>query len=146
MTDDGALSSAARPATDATLTVRVVKSFPHRVSKNLVLQHVDLTTTTVRGLRELCVRQIREKGAASGAWKVYRLTVVDRLDTLKLYTHAHGTKTVNLIINLDDDDTLMLNDDEKTLADCGCTHETELSLFNLAAYKEFQANPVELWE
>ena len=139
-----ALSSAARPPTDATLTIRVIKSFPYRIHKNVVLQHVDLTAVTVQGLQERCREYIKANGN-TGAWKIYRMTVVDKLDTVKLYTQAHGTKTVNLIINLDRDDELILSDLQRTLADCGCTHETELSFFNLDAYREFQANPVELW-
>lgn len=33
-------------------------------------------------------------------------------DTLKLYTKAHGAKTMNLIINMDNDDWILSNDDE----------------------------------
>ena len=31
--------------------IRVIKSFPYRVVKNLILPHVDLTTTTVGDLK-----------------------------------------------------------------------------------------------
>jgi hypothetical protein len=41
-------------------------------------------------------------------------------DTLKLYSKAKGTKTQNLIINLDNDPEWMFEDDGKTLADVGC--------------------------
>ncbi|BFZ53501.1 hypothetical protein PYCC9005_000526 [Savitreella phatthalungensis] len=138
-----ALTSQEKPLTDATLTVRIIKSFPHRAHKNLVLQHTDLTTLTVADLKQRCREEITR---GTGAWKIYRATILPKLDTIKLYTKAHGTKTVNLIINLDDDQQLILTDDEKTLADYGCEHETELSFFNLEAYKTFQANPIELWE
>lgn len=43
-------------------------------------------------------------------------------DTLKLYTKAHGTKTSNLIINMEDkDERFLFRDDAATLAsyDCG---------------------------
>jgi len=33
------------------LVIRVIKSFPYRVVKNLILPHVDLTTTTVGDLK-----------------------------------------------------------------------------------------------
>ena len=47
------LSSSTRPLTDATLTVRVIKSFRYRTEKGLVLHHVDLTKTTVDELKEM---------------------------------------------------------------------------------------------
>jgi len=40
-------------------------------------------------------------------------------DTLKLYTKAHGAKTMNLAINLDHDEDWIMNDDEKLLVDYG---------------------------
>lgn len=41
-------------------------------------------------------------------------------DTLKLYTKAHGAKTMNLIINLDHDEDWILHDDNtKFLIDYG---------------------------
>lgn len=43
------------------------------------------------------------------------------VDTLKLYTKAQGTKTQNLIINMEDkDDEKIFRDDSKTLAEYGC--------------------------
>lgn len=47
------LASTARPVTDATITVRIIKSFRYRTEKSLVLHHIDLTTTTVGGLKEI---------------------------------------------------------------------------------------------
>lgn len=44
----------ARPLTDATITIRVIKSFPYRSVKNLVLNHIDLTKMTVLELEERC--------------------------------------------------------------------------------------------
>lgn len=40
------------PKTDATLTVRVIKSFEFRTEKSLVLHHLNLETTTVGQLKE----------------------------------------------------------------------------------------------
>jgi Uncharacterized conserved protein (DUF2340) len=74
----------------------VIKSFPFRVVKNLVLPHVDLTTTTVRDLKN----KIKE-GAVSAvplltaeiqkqsAFKPFRAV---EYDTLKIYVKAHGFK------------------------------------------------------
>ena len=40
---------------------------------------------------------------------------------MKLYTKAHGTKTMNLIINMEDkDERFMFTDEGKTLADYDC--------------------------
>lgn len=53
--------------TDSTLTVRVIKNFPYRTTRNLVLHHLDLTTLTVGELKE-----IAKKGmgflSAFGLW------------------------------------------------------------------------------
>lgn len=46
------LSNTARPSTDATLTIRIIKSLRFRTEKSLVLHHIDLTTTTVALLRD----------------------------------------------------------------------------------------------
>ena len=43
----------ALPRTDATLTVRVIKSFEFRTEKSLVLHHVNCETTTVGQLKDL---------------------------------------------------------------------------------------------
>lgn len=76
-------------------------------------------------------------------WGLVILTadIFKHVDTLKIYTKAHGSKTSNLIINLDHDDELMLNDDEATLADLGIENETEISFFNGAAYRAYQKKP-----
>lgn len=48
------LASERKPVTDATLTIRVVKSFEYRTMKPLVLKDLDLTTLTVGELLEKC--------------------------------------------------------------------------------------------
>lgn len=50
--DDEPLSNTLRPLTDATITVRVIKSFEYRTLRGLVLQHVDLTSLTVGELKD----------------------------------------------------------------------------------------------
>ncbi|KAK7693066.1 hypothetical protein QCA50_002631 [Cerrena zonata] len=126
------------PRTDATLTVRVIKSFEFRTEKSLVLHHVNCETTTVGQLKELVKQAIQTQGG----WKPYRNIL---LDTLKLYTKAHGAKTSNLIINLDHDEWI-LNDDSKILADLGFENETEVSFFNRQLYETFKTNPEIKWE
>ncbi|KAF6764917.1 cytoplasmic protein [Ephemerocybe angulata] len=132
------LTSEAKPKTSATLTVRIIKSFTYRTEKSLVLHDVNLLTTTVGQLKE----RSRQAVQTQPGWKPYKNV---QLDTLKLYTKAHGAKTSNLIINLDHDDWI-LNDDEKTLEELGFENETEVSFFHLADYTAFKQNPETSWD
>ncbi|KAH9830942.1 uncharacterized protein C8Q71DRAFT_862081 [Rhodofomes roseus] len=128
----------ALPKTSATLTVRIIKSFEFRTEKSLVLHNINLESTTVGQLKDMA----RQAAQTQAGWKPYRNLV---LDTLKLYTKAHGAKTTNLIINLDHDDWI-LSDDSRTLADCGFENETEVSFFNREMFEKFKANPETKWE
>ncbi|KAL1936006.1 hypothetical protein VTP01DRAFT_140 [Rhizomucor pusillus] len=132
------LTSHARPSTDAVITVRCIKSFEYRTCKSLVLQHLNLETTTVGELKEL----VREKIKTTPGWKPYHNV---QFDTLKLYTVAHGHKTQNLIINMEDDAKLIFADDSATLAWLGLENEAELSFFNREAYETFKKNPDMKW-
>ncbi|KAF4614966.1 hypothetical protein D9613_002813 [Agrocybe pediades] len=134
------LSSQARPQEDATITVRIIKSFKFRTERSLVLHHLNLKTTTVAQLKELAKSAI----ATQPGWKPYRTVSLDP-DTLKLYTKAHGSKTSNLIINLDHDDWI-LNDEEKPLSELGFENETEVSFFNREDYEAFKLNPETSWD
>jgi len=131
------LTNLSRPKTSATLTLRIIKSFEYRTEKSLVLHDVDLETTTVGRLKEVTKETIQ----AQPGWKPYRTV---KLDTMKLYTKAHGAKTTNLIINLDHDDWI-LDDDSRLLVDIGFENETEVSFFNRELYEVFKANPETRW-
>ncbi|KAL7283086.1 hypothetical protein PYCCODRAFT_1447903 [Trametes coccinea BRFM310] len=126
------------PKTDATITVRVIKSFEYRTEKSLVLHHLNLEQLTVGQLKDM----VRQAIQTQSAWKPYRNV---ELDTIKLYTKAHGAKTTNLIINLDHDEWIF-EDDSKTLADMGLENESEVSFFNRKAYEEFKQHPDTKWE
>ncbi|GAA6038151.1 hypothetical protein JCM8097_005762 [Rhodosporidiobolus ruineniae] len=132
-----ALTNTLRPLTDCFLTVRIIKSFEFRTTKNLLLPHVDVTTTTVGQLKDICREQVK----TAAGFKPYRTV---ELDTLKLYTKAHGAKTTNLIINLEHDDDI-LRDDTATLQSVGIENEAEVSFFNGELYEAFKANPVQNW-
>ncbi|CAO3635439.1 unnamed protein product [Mucor fragilis] len=134
MSDVEDLTNLAKPTSDATLTVRCIKNFEYRTCKNLVLQHVNLETSTVGDLKKLVLEKIHSQSG----WKPY-LNV--KFDTLKVYTVAHGHKTMNLIINVEDDDKLILADEDAVLAWQGLENETELSFFNMADYQEFKTHP-----
>jgi len=47
------LTNQARPPTNATITVRIIKSFKFRTERSLVLHNVNLTTTTAGLLKEM---------------------------------------------------------------------------------------------
>ncbi|KAF9451231.1 hypothetical protein P691DRAFT_773327 [Macrolepiota fuliginosa MF-IS2] len=128
----------AQPKSSATLTVRIIKSFEFRTEKSLVLHGINLETTTVGQLKEIA----RQAVQTQPGWKPYRNA---SLDTLKLYTKAHGAKTSNLIINLDHDDWI-LNEDNRLLCDLGFENETEVSFFDRNAYEQFKLNPQTSWD
>ncbi|KIJ23535.1 hypothetical protein M422DRAFT_61142 [Sphaerobolus stellatus SS14] len=132
------LTSSILPKTAATITVRVVKSFEYRVEKSLVLHGVNLEQTTVGGLKD----QVRSAIQTQPGWKPYRTTT---FDTLKLYNKAHGSKTSNLIINLDHEEYIF-KDNSAILANLGVENETEISFFNLELYNQFKLNPETKWE
>ncbi|KAF9459567.1 hypothetical protein BDZ94DRAFT_1284331 [Collybia nuda] len=132
------LTNTTLPRTSATLTVRVIKSFEFRTERSLVLHGINLETTTVGQLKGIS----RQAVLTQPGWKPYRNIV---LDTLKLYTKAHGAKTTNLIINLDNDDWI-LDDDEKILEGLGFENETEVSFFNRELYEKFKLDPKTSWD
>ncbi|KAJ9104527.1 hypothetical protein QFC21_002023 [Naganishia friedmannii] len=132
------LASELKPVTDATLTIRVIKSFEYRTQKSLILRDLDLTKLTVGELLERCKAEVK----TTAGFKAFRTT---NFDTLKLYTQAHSHKTMNLIINLDHDDWI-LDDMSKTLVEVGAVNETEYSLFNREAYEQFKLHPETKWD
>ena len=56
------------PKTDATLTIRVIKSFEYRTEKSLVLHHVNLEETTVGQLKD----KVREGNPCSHSASVFQ--------------------------------------------------------------------------
>ncbi|KAL0947224.1 hypothetical protein HGRIS_013341 [Hohenbuehelia grisea] len=132
------LTNLLRPTTSATLTIRIIKSFEFRTERSLVLHNVNLEATTIGNLKQMSIEDIRSQRA----WRPYHNV---ELDTVKLYSKAHGAKTTNLIINLDHDDWIF-DDDTKTLAELGFENETEVSFFNRATYEQFKANPETRWD
>ncbi|KAF9119679.1 hypothetical protein BGW39_000123 [Mortierella sp. 14UC] len=132
------LSNTLAPSTAATLTIRVIKSFEYRTSKNLILHNIDLTATTVGQLRAMIIEMVK----TTPGWKPYQNVV---LDTLKLYTKAHGAKSMNLIINMDHDAEGIMSDDDEILANHGIENETEISIFNRELYEAFKKHPDIKW-
>lgn len=147
MNIDEPLTSHVRPATDVVLTIRIVKSFPYRNVKNHILPSVNLKETTPLDL----IKSLRNIINTTGGLRPYRNVTYD---TLKIYTKAHGSKSMQLVINLDhDDDWVLLCEDTsntiagdgKSLYELGVENETEISMFNWSDYQEFKQNPEEKW-
>ncbi|CAE6457378.1 unnamed protein product [Rhizoctonia solani] len=106
------LTNLAAPLSAATITVRVIKSFEYRTEKSLVLHALDLEHMTVGDLKE----RVRNAVKTESGWKPYRTV---QLDTLKLYTKAHGAKPIE--------------------------NETEVSFFNRELYEAFKKDPTTKW-
>lgn len=133
------LTSNSRPLTTSTLTIRVIKSFPYRNVKNFVLQNYNLQEKSAKDLFDDCLKTIDSEGS----FRPFRNV---QYDSLKIYTHAHGSKSVNLVINFDHDEDWILNLKEgRKLYEYGIENETEISLFRMQDYLEFKANPEEKW-
>lgn len=134
------LTSNARPATDSLITVRIIKSFPYRNVKNYIIKDIDLKSTTPKQLLE----KLHEIINTTGALRPYRNV---EYNSIKIYTKAHGSKSMNLVINFDNDEDWVLvnpsnNGDKQSLWDLDIRNETELSLFNWDDYVAYKENPL----
>ncbi|KAJ2744169.1 hypothetical protein GGI20_003170 [Coemansia sp. BCRC 34301] len=118
-----------------TITVRIIKNFEYRVSRNVILQ-VDATRTTVGELKDICRKQI----ASDTKFKIFRNI---EFNMLKLYTQAFGHKSQHLIINIDKEGFFL--DDLATLEFAGVRNETELSFFNKDAFDAYAKSPETRW-
>ncbi|QLG74046.1 hypothetical protein HG535_0F05580 [Zygotorulaspora mrakii] len=134
------LTSTGRPLSYATITVRVIKSFPYRNVKNIIMKNYDLQKKSAKDLLNDCVQVIQN----DGSYRPYRNV---EYDCLKIYTHAHGSKTVNLVINFEKDKEQILDmqNEDKKLYQYGIENETEISLFKYNDYLEFKSKPEEKW-
>ncbi|XP_007575324.1 PREDICTED: UPF0538 protein C2orf76 homolog isoform X2 [Poecilia mexicana] len=104
----------------AVVTVRLIRSFEQRNFKPVVFQQVSLNQTVQDFMR--CVRD----------------------DTMKIIHQAHGSKTNELVMSLDDDEKLILQDDQ-TLRAAGVANETEVGFFRKEDYVFYKANPKSKW-
>lgn len=136
------LTSNVRPATDAVLTVRIIKSFPYRNVRNHIIKSINLKETTPEQL----FNQVIEIINTTGGLRPYRNV---EYDTLKLYTKAHGTKSMNLVVNFENDEEFIIYSptvkESKTLYELGVENETEISVFRLEDYLGYKENPEEKW-
>ncbi|QPG73343.1 hypothetical protein FOA43_000653 [Brettanomyces nanus] len=108
--------------------------------KNHIFHHVDLLDTNPKQFFDMILKTINTEGNL----RPYRNV---KYDTIKIYTHAHGTKTMNLVINMehDDDWVLDLSNEGKELVEYGIQNETELSIYNEGEYLAYKKDPVDKW-
>lgn len=88
MSQHDPLTSTTRPSTDSIITVRVIKSFTYRTSKNLVLPHVNLELMTVRELQETVRAGEEEVQAHSSSLSDLERTEIAKLPAFKPYRAA----------------------------------------------------------
>ena len=120
-----------------TITVRFIRSFEHRNSKNLVLHNVSPTLTTEE-LRDLAIEKLQTAPGFVPPFKKYPF------DTFKIETQAFGAKTNDPVIRLDEDDQRILKEGA-SLSDSGIKNETEISFFKLEDYLTYKKNPCLKW-
>ncbi|XP_015264991.1 PREDICTED: UPF0538 protein C2orf76 homolog [Gekko japonicus] len=120
-----------------TITVRLVRSFEHRNFKPVVYHGVDLDQT-VKEFIAFVKNDVSLRMGLPPPFKKFRY------DTMKIIHQAHGSKTNELVVSLEDDDKLILAEDG-TLKAAGIAHETELAFFCMDDYREYKANPTAAW-
>lgn len=113
MAESEPLTSTVRPLSQSVLTIRIIKSFPYRNVKNYVLKDYDISTKKPKDLFE----DIKKVINTEGGMRPFRNVAYD---SLKIYTHAHGSKTMNLVINFEHDEDWFLDlESEKSLHQLG---------------------------
>nr|XP_039252695.1 UPF0538 protein C2orf76 homolog [Styela clava] len=116
----------------AILTIRLIRSFEYNNVKPVVFQNVDLSLNT-GDFMKLVKQEIPSRSGLPPPFKKFDY------DTMKISHKAHGTKSGNLAINVEDDDTLIL---EKgiSLSEGGVENETEISFFKMEDYTKFKTS------
>ena len=134
-----------------TIPIRVIRSFPHRNIRNIVLKEVSSSTTTEK-LIETTLANVSTNSSLPPPFRykhcgyLYFTTSIAEFrkysyDTLKIEHHAHGAKTSDPVINTENDQMLILQPG-LSLEEQGVKNETELSLFKLEDYQEYKKLPV----
>ncbi|KAM4558083.1 UPF0538 protein C2orf76 homolog [Odontesthes bonariensis] len=122
---------------EAVVTVRLVRSFQHRNFKPVVLHGVKLDQS-VHDFICLVRHDITSRAELPPPFRNYAY------DTMKIIHQAHGAKTNELVMSLDDDEKLLLHDDQ-TLSAAGIANETEVAFFRKEDYGLYKANPQSAW-
>ncbi|XP_040056864.2 UPF0538 protein C2orf76 homolog isoform X1 [Gasterosteus aculeatus] len=137
MEQRGAEQRGAEQRAQAVLTVRLVRSFEHRNFRPLVFHGVSLDGT-VQDFVQLVRDDIATRPGLPPPFKTFAY------DTMKIIHQAHGAKTNELVMSLDDDENLILQDNQ-TLRAAGVANETEVAFFRKEDYSLYKANPRTAW-
>ncbi|XP_034549695.1 UPF0538 protein C2orf76 homolog [Notolabrus celidotus] len=121
----------------AVVTVRLVRSFEHRNFKPVVFHGVSLDQT-VQDFIQMVKEDVTTRAGLPPPFRKYGY------DTMKIVHQAHGAKTNELVMSLDDDEELILRNGQ-TLSASGVTNETEVAFFKGEDYGLFKANPTTVW-
>ncbi|ELU15733.1 hypothetical protein CAPTEDRAFT_223922 [Capitella teleta] len=118
--------------TENTVTLRLIRSFPHRNVKNAVFKGVDLNLSA-QDFMEKVLEELSKRSDLPPPFRKFSF------DAMKIEHQAFGAKTSDPLINTSDDDKLLLVLG-KSLKEQGIVHETEISCFKMAEYREYQKN------
>ncbi|KAJ8350565.1 hypothetical protein SKAU_G00256950 [Synaphobranchus kaupii] len=124
-------------SSEAVLTVRLVRSFEHRNFKPVVFQSVNLDQT-VEEFIAFVKKDIATRSGLPPPFKKFEY------DTMKIIHQAHGAKTNELVMSLEDDNKLLLREGVSLKA-AGVANETELAFFRNEDYETYKANPKTVW-
>ncbi|KAG5833586.1 UPF0538 protein C2orf76 homolog isoform X2 [Anguilla rostrata] len=124
-------------SSEAVLTVRLVRSFEHRNFKPVVFRNVNLHQT-VEEFIAFVKNDISTRAGLPPPFKKFEY------DTMKIIHQAHGAKTNELVMSLEDDDKLLLKEGISLLV-AGVANETELGFFRKEDYENFKTNPKTVW-
>ncbi|KAM9347651.1 UPF0538 protein C2orf76 homolog [Symphorus nematophorus] len=124
-------------ADEAVVTVRLVRSFEHRNFKPVVFSGVRVEQT-VEEFIEFVRNDIATRPGLPPPFRKYTY------DTMKIIHQAHGAKTNELVMSLDDDEKLILQSGQ-TLRAAGVVNETEVAFFRKEDYGLYKANPKTAW-
>ncbi|XP_053184079.1 UPF0538 protein C2orf76 homolog [Scomber japonicus] len=124
-------------ADTAVVTVRLVRSFEHRNFRPVVFHGVSVEQT-VQEFIQLVRHDIATRPGLPPPFKKYAY------DTMKIIHQAHGAKTNELVMSLEDDEKLILQEG-LTLRAAGIANETEVAFFRKEDYGLYKANPHTAW-
>ncbi|XP_072273958.1 UPF0538 protein C2orf76 homolog isoform X2 [Pyxicephalus adspersus] len=122
---------------EVTVTVRLVRSFEHRNFRPVVYHGVNLDQT-VQEFLEFIKKDIAVRVGLPPPFRKHTY------DTMKIIHQAHGAKTNELVVGLEDDEKLILRHGQ-SLQEAGVANETELALFCDTDYRQYKKNPVSTW-
>uniref|UniRef100_A0A669F0W5 Chromosome 2 open reading frame 76 n=2 Tax=Oreochromis TaxID=8139 RepID=A0A669F0W5_ORENI len=123
------------------VTVRLVRSFEHRNFKPVVFHGVRLEQT-VQDFMQLVKDDIATRPGFPPPFRKYGYGILHF--KLAIFICFFCFQTNELVMSLDDDETLILQEGQ-TLRAAGVAHETEVAFFRKEDYSLYKANPQTAW-